>query len=67
MAGPKAALPVRIHAIAAYRIGNLDEAIRLQSEACKLASDAEKPTFNNLLNYLKQCKTLRDGWAARSK
>ncbi len=65
--GGNQAAAMRVLAIATYRVGNLDEAIRLQIKAHELANDSQKPGFENLLNYLNKCKSLRDKKVAQSQ
>jgi tetratricopeptide (TPR) repeat protein len=51
------------YAKALYQIGNLDEAIRIQTDAVNKASESEKDNLQKVLAYYKECKRLLDGGA----
>ncbi|MFQ5490760.1 MAG: redoxin family protein [Phycisphaerae bacterium] len=51
---------VRIYARAAYTVGHLDAAIRLQTQAVEMASGDLKPRLAKSLEYYQICKSLRD-------
>jgi len=46
------------YAEALYQIGNLDEAIRVQTEAVALVASADRHEAQKVLDYYKQCKEL---------
>jgi hypothetical protein len=51
---------IEVYARAAYRVGHLDEAIRLQTLALEVAPEYRKASLLEALAYLKTCRKLRD-------